>query len=43
MTAAPATGEATFGIRGATQDFSGVRALQDVDFMMTAGTVHGLV
>lgn len=40
MSAAPA---ALFGIRSATQDFSGVRALQDVEFEITAGTVHGLV
>jgi ABC-type sugar transport system ATPase subunit len=36
------TREAVFGIRGAVQDFAGVRALQDVDFEMTSGTVHGL-
>lgn len=31
-----------FGIRGATHDFSGVRALENVDFEMAAGIVHGL-
>ena len=34
---------ATFGIRGATHDFAGVRALHDVDFEIRAGGVHGLV
>jgi len=32
-----------FGIGRATHDYVGVRALQDVDFELTSGTVHGLV
>jgi ABC-type sugar transport system ATPase subunit len=32
-----------FGIVGATHDFSGVRALQGVDFEIASGSVHGLV
>ena len=32
-----------FGIRNATQDYSGVVVLSDVDFDLTTGTVQGLV
>ncbi len=32
-----------FGVRGVTHDFSGVRALEHVEFEMASGVVHGLV
>lgn len=33
----------TIGIRAATHDYSGVRALQDVDFELRSRSIHGLV
>ena len=36
-------GNARFGVRKATHDFESVRALEDVDLELTAGSVHGLV